>query len=254
MRVLLGMLLVSASGGASAAQLSISSAGSHSSGRYGAEKPTSVTSSSVGATGRFGEWDVSATIPYLSIGVGGAELAVGGVVIQPDGRRGRVSGFGDAYITVGRTLALGDEFPVEVAIEGQVKLPTGARKLSTGKVDAGLDIELSSQFGSVSPFLSAGYRIYGDSAELELENGWALSAGATITHGGLTFIGSYDWSASPIGVPEAKEVFAVATGPLAQNWSWTLFGSKGLSEGAADLMFGIGFSRKFGSAASSRNE
>ena len=242
------MLLLSASGMASAAQLSISSAASHSSGRYGADKPTTVTSSSLGATGSLDEWEVSATLPYLSVGLGGAELTVGGVVIQPDGGRGRVSGLGDVFVTVGRTLPLGDEFPADVAIEGQVKLPTGARRLSTGKVDGGLDVELSRQFGSVSPFLSAGYRFYGDNAELELENGWAFSAGATITHGGLTFIGSYDWSSSPIGLASAEEMFAVASGPLARDWNWTLFGSNGLSEGSADLMFGIGISRTFGSA------
>jgi len=63
----------------------------------------------------------------------------------------------------------------------------------------------------------------------------------------LTFIGSYDWSSSPIGLPGAEEMFAVASGPLAREWNWTLFGSKGFSEGAADLMFGIGLSRTFGS-------
>ena len=231
-----------------AAQLSISSAASRSSGRYGADQPTTVTSSSLGATASLDEWEVSATLPYVSVGVGGAELTVGGVVIQPDGRRDRVSGFGDAFVTVGRTLPMGDGFPVEVAIQGQLKLPTGAPQLSTGKVDWGLDVELSSQFGSVSPFLSAGYRFYGDSAELDLENGWAISAGASITHGSLTFIGSYDWASSPIGLPAAEELFGVFSGPLARNWNWTMFGSTGLSEGAADLMFGIGLSRTFGSA------
>ncbi len=129
-------------GGALAAQLSISSAASHSSGRYGAEKPTTVTSSSLGATGSLDEWEVSATLPYLSVGVGGVELAVGGVVIQPDGRQAARDGFGDAFVTVGRTLPLGDEFPVDVAVEGQLKLPTGARKLSTGReAGRGLDVE-----------------------------------------------------------------------------------------------------------------
>jgi hypothetical protein len=244
----LAMLLVPAPGAALAAQISISSAASHSSGRYGAEKSTTVTSSSLGATASLDEWEVSATLPYLSVGLGGAELTVGGVVIQPDGRRDRISGFGDAYLTIGRSLPLGDDFPVEVAVQAQLKLPTGARHLSTGRVDGGVDVELSRQFGPVSPFVSAGYRFYGDSAELELENGWALSAGATITHAGLTFIGSYDWTSSPIGLPVARELFGVVSGPLARNWNWTMFGSTGLSEGAAELMFGIGLSRTFGSA------
>ena len=249
MRVLLfGMLLVSAPTAASAAQFSISSAASHSSGRYGAEKPTTVTSTSIGATGTFAEWEVSATLPYVSVGAGGAELTVGGVVIRPEEGQGRINGFGDAFVTVGRTLPLGDEFPVDVAVQGQLKLPTGTRRLSTGKLDGGIDVELSRQIGSLAPFLSVGYHFYGDSSELELENGWAISAGATITHGGVTLIGSYDWSASPIGLSDAKEIFAVASGPFAQHWNWTVFGSKGLNNGAADFMFGIALSRAFGSA------
>lgn len=245
---ILGMLLVSAPGIASAAQLSISSAASHSSGRYGAEKPTTVTSTSIGATGTFGEWEVSATLPYISVGVGGAELTVGGVVIQPEEGQGRISGFGDTFVAVGRTLPLGDEFPIDVAVQGQLKLPTGARRLSTGKLDGGIDVELSRQIGSVAPFLSVGHHFYGDSSELELENGWAVSAGATLTFGKVTLIGSYDWSQSPVGLTSAKEIFVVASGPFGNDWSWTIYGSKGLSEGAADKMVGFAITRRFGSS------
>ena len=243
----MAMLLISAPGGALAAQVSISSAASHSSGRYGAAKATTVTSTSLGANATLGEWEVSATLPYISVGVGGSELTVGGVVIQPQDGAERLEGFGDVYVTVGRSLPLPDDFPFEVGLKGELKLPTGARILSTGTIDGGVDIEFSRSFGAVAPFASVGRRFYGDTEDLELENGWVASAGATFTLLGLTLIASYEWAESPIGLPAAKEIFGVASGSFARNWNWTVFGSKGLNEGAADLMFGFGLSCTFGS-------
>ncbi len=155
------------------------------------------------------------------------------------------SGFGGVTVGAGRSLEF-EWLPFDLSIQGQVKLPTGARRLSTGKVDASLDLELSKSFGPVAPFVSADYRVYGDSADLELENGWAVSAGATLTYLGITFIGSYDWSQSPFELAPAKEIFAVASGALRQNWNWTLYGSKGLNAGAADKLFGLALTHRLG--------
>jgi hypothetical protein len=176
----------------------------------------------------------------LIVEAGGEELSVGGVLIRPEGPQ-RLSGLGDVSVSAGRLLPVA--LPVDVAIQLQLKLPTGSSSFSTGMVDGGLDVELSKDFGGVSPFVSAGYRFYGDDPDFELENGWVASAGASLTHGRLTLIASYDWSQSPIGLPDAHEIFFVASGPLAARWNWSLFGSKGLNDGAADVMVGMGLMR-----------
>ncbi len=77
-----------------------------------------------------------------------------------------------------------------------VKVPTGPGSISTGEYDGGVDVEISKSIGNVSPFLKAGYRFYGDSPELELQNGWAGSAGATARVGKVILLGSYDWEQS----------------------------------------------------------
>ncbi len=233
-----------------AADLSLTTSASYSAGKYGGTERTQATVANLGASATFGEWTLSAALPYVNIDAGSSEVTVGGIVVGPKSAGSKIRGFGDITLSAGRSLAL-EWLPVDVTVQGQVKLPTGAKAISTGKLDGGLDIELAKSFGSVSPFVSAGYRFYGDSQELELENGWLLSAGATLTLGKVTFIGSYDWSQSPIGLTSAKEIFAVASGPFGHGWNWTVYGSKGLNEGAAARMVGFGLTRSFRSSKAS---
>lgn len=209
-------------------------------------KATTVTTASVGATASLGTWEVSALLPYLDVGAAGENLSIDGVVLKLDESTGRVRGFGDAFVTAERALPLGEDFPVDVSVKGQLKLPTGRRIFSSGKVDGGVDVEVSRAFGGVSPFASLGYRVYGDTTDLEQENGWAASAGATFTYRRIVLIASYDWSQSSIGLPAGHEIFAVASGPISPRWTWSLYGSKGLSQGSADVMLGGGITRRFG--------
>lgn len=239
--------LLIAQSGALAAQTSISTSGNYSSGFYGGDQATDVRSVSVSASKTLGDWEFTASLPYLSISAGGEELTVGGVVVRPQEDGARISGYGDVFVTAGGPLPL-HMLPFDVSVQGQLKVPTGSSNLSTGNIDGGLDVELSKSFGSVAPFVMMGYRFYGDSNELELENGWAASAGATLSYWGATFIASYDWSQSPLGLAAAHELFAVASGPLTENWNWSVYGSKGLSDGAADKMIGLGITRSFGRA------
>jgi hypothetical protein len=97
----------------------------------------------------------------------------------------------------------------------------------------------------VSPFLKLGYRIYGDNPELKLSNGWAGSAGGTFELGKLALLLSYDWEQSPFDGPTSKELYALVSGPLQKGWQWTIFGSNGLSAGAADSTMGVALTHSF---------
>lgn len=229
---------------ASARDFSITSSASYSAGRYGGTESSRVASASLGAAVMLGNLELGVALPYLTVAAGSDELTISGVVIRPE-EKGRLSGFSDASVTAALPLPLGDDAPFDVSVQGELKLPTGSRRFSTGKVDGGIDVEVSRQIGAFAPFLSLGHRFYGDAEDLELSNGWAASAGTALTLSGLTFIASYDWSSSPIGLPDAQEVFAVVSGPAGRGWNWTLYGSKGLSAGSADLMLGLGITRSF---------
>lgn len=230
---------------AAAREIGLSVGASYSSGRYGATHPIRIASTNFGANAEVGAWRVDATIPYLVISTAGAAVDAGGLVL-PGNDRGSIRGFGDMTLRSSAPVPLGEDAPVDIRVAFQVKAPTGAAGLSTGKFDGGFDVEVSRAFGTFSPFVSAGYRIYGDGRDLKLADGWALSAGATRTWGKTTVIVSYDRAQSAVAGPASDEFFGIASGVLSPDWGWTAYGSKGLSAGAADFMLGFGITRGFG--------
>lgn len=243
----LGALASAAPSVASVRDLGVSIGASYSTGTYGGIEPINVGSTYLGINTTLAGWRVDATLPHLFISSGGAAVNLDGVVLPGVGGS-KINGFGDLTIRAVRSLPLGGSAPFDLSVALQTKLPTGEAGLSTGKLDAGIDVELSKPLGIVSPFLNAGYRTYGDTAELELTDGWLASAGAAAGWGKTTMIVSYDWAESPIAGPATHEIFGVAAGELSKGWGWALFASKGLSSGAADYMLGAGITRSFGQA------
>ena len=218
-----------------AQQVDISVGGSYSSGHYGAPDRTELATTYVNLGISHSGWRLDTTLPYLWLRSGGAPVDIGGIPL-PGGQR--TKGLGDLTLRASRSLT--SLAPFEVTLGGQVKVPTGNANLSTGKFDGRLDAELARAVGALSPFVAVGYNTYGDSRLLELQDGWSLSAGSSATFGSTILIGSYDWSQSSVGGPASHELSAVAAGQLAPGWGWTAFGSKGLSSGAADFLFGGG--------------
>jgi len=227
-----------------AQQVDVSVGGSYSSGRYGGPDRTELGTGYVGVGTSHNGWRVDATLPYLTLRSGGEAVDIGGITL-PGGQR--TSGLGDLTLRASRSLS--SVAPFGLTLGAQVKVPTGDETLSTGKVDGRFDAELSRDIGRLSPFILAGYNTYGDSAFLELEDGWSFSAGTGATLGSTALIASYDWSQSSVGGPASHELSTVAAGPLAPGWTWTAFGSKGLSSGAPDFLFGAGITRSFGGSA-----
>lgn len=225
---------------------------SMSSGRYGGTQATRVASSSIGLRSSLSGWNVSATLPYLRIRSSDDLVIAGGVVAsnQSGDRSGNRSGarpldgYGDLQLRVDRSIASVGRMPFDARITAQLKAPTGARSLSTGKADGGLGIELSRQLGKITPYVSAGYRIYGDSPGFRLKNGWSTSAGATFALGSMTLMASYERSHALYFGPAPRELFGLASYPVTPNWNWSVYGSKGLNAGSADLMVGTALTRR----------
>jgi len=242
--LLLLTLLWATPGSAAAREVGVSVGSSYSTGKYGGTDPITIGSTYLGLNAAVSDWRVDATLPYLIVGTGGAAVDAGGLVLPGKGRQ-NISGFGDLTLRTSGPVAIG-ELPFDIRLALQTKIPTGEAGLSTGKFDGAVDVEISKALGPVSPFFTAGYRTYGDSQDLELKDGWALSAGSTLTFGKTTVIASYDWAQSAVDGPASHELFGVAVGKLSARWGWTAFGSKGLSSGAADFMLGFGVTRSFG--------
>jgi hypothetical protein len=228
---------------AAAQEISITGGGSYSKGRHDGAEPTEAVISFGILQANYSGWLFSAALPHVTVATGGTVVEVSGLLVPTGGEK--ISGFGDLVLELERDISLGSAVPVEMVLSGRLKVPTGFSRISTGKADAGFNVGVSTKTSVVSPFVKLGYRFYGDTPELNLSDGWVGSAGATSELGNLALLISYVWEESAFNGPTSKELYALVSGPLQKGWQWTIFGSNGLSAGAADFTVGVALTHSF---------
>ena len=165
------------------------------------------------------------------------------VLGTPPGPRRTITGLGDLTLGAAYTLP-SSPAGLEVELSGRVKLPTSSDgRLSSGKTDYSAGVQLTKVFGRVAPFVSGTYRVFGDPRGLNLRNGFAGSAGASVVFGKVVVLSSYHYAhrASSF-VHDSHELFAGASTLLAERLRLTAFATKGLSNGAAAVSGGLGLS------------
>lgn len=220
-------------------QLSLTTGVDYSSGDYGTGVDTEILVVPVSARLKLGDLRFTTTVPYIRIN--GANI-VGGdggpIIVDPDAPRLKRDGIGD--LTMGLNYAIPEErLGFGLDLGARVKLPTANAGLGTGKTDYRLSAEVSKTVGVVTPFVSAGYRILGDPAGVDLENGYYGSAGLSIAAGPSMFLASYDYRESSTALSDdSHEVFGAFSTPVSERLNFSLYGSAGLSDGAPD--FGVG--------------
>lgn len=220
--------------------VSITTGIDYSTGDYGTGTDTEILVVPVSARISTGDLRFSASIPYIRIK--GADSIVGGdggpIIVDPNSPATTRSGIGD--LTLGANYAIPeDRLGIGIDLGTRVKLPTAKTGLGTGKADVSFSGELSRTFGTVTPFVQAGYRIMGDPDGIDLDNVWFGSVGASASLGRSVLLASYDYrQATTALVEDSQEVFGALSTPVSKNLNLTFYGSTGLSEGAPD--FGVG--------------
>lgn len=220
--------------------VSITTGVDYSTGDYGTGTDTEILVVPVSARISTGDLRFSASIPYIRIK--GADSIVGGdggpIIVDPNSPATTRSGIGD--LTLGANYAIPeDRLGIGIDLGTRVKLPTAKTGLGTGKADVSFSGELSRTFGTVTPFVQAGYRIMGDPDGIDLDNVWFGSVGASASLGRSVLLASYDYrQATTALVEDSQEVFGALSTPVSKNLNLTFYGSTGLSEGAPD--FGVG--------------
>ena len=224
-------------------------------GDFGATTDSDIAAVVVNGRIRAGALRLDATLPWMSIrsdraiftGIDATPLIVGQGLGA--GRTLR-QGLGD--LTLGaNVLALNqDDLGVDVELSGRVKLPTAAdsTNLSTGKVDYAVGAEVSRTFGTVTPSVKAGYRIFGDPDGFDLRNSFTSSVGVSfVVFRSTVALVSYDFAerASDFIQNAHEAVFGIST-PLSDRIRLNTFGSAGLSSGAADFSAGLSLTVGFG--------
>lgn len=214
----------------------------YSSGDYGTGSDTNIIVVPVSLRYKAGDLRLTATVPWLRIDGSSAIVGdgQGGIVIDPNAPRTVRSGIGD--VSLGAAWGIPEErLGFGLDLSARVKLPTAkaSRGLGTGKTDVSVAAEISKQVGAVTPFVNVGYRMPGDPAGIDLHNAWYGSAGASLTLGRSVVIVSYDYREATSDLArDSEEIFAAFSTPVAERLNLTVYGSAGLTKGAAD--FGIG--------------
>lgn len=227
---------------------SLSSGVEYNEGKYGTGSRIRTASTPTTLRVGTGRVEVSASIPYQRVEGPGNVVASGsgplGLPILVDPTRPATrqvrKGWGDT--TVGAAYAV-PTASIDVALTGQVKLPTASTRkgLGTGKTDYAVGAEASKALGRVSPFVGVGYTVRGDPQGYDLRNGMSVNAGAAVqlsasTRAVLSY--GYEQAASRL-VGDEHQVTAGLAGELTKRVGWTAYGSSGLSQGAPDMGAGV---------------
>jgi hypothetical protein len=227
-------------------RLTASTGAIYSSGNYGGPSSTDIVVVPFNVRLSTGRLRLSATLPYLRIESPGNVVGAGDgppIIIDPNAPTARTvrDGFGDLSLGAAFTLPKGSLNPFDIDLSGRVKLPTSStqKSLGTGKTDFAVATEFSYPIETWAPYLTLGYRFFGDLPNINLKNGPTASIGTTKQFGRLVAILSYDYSrATTSAVEDGHEIFGALSGPLFGDLNWTGYAIAGLSSGSPD--FGLG--------------
>ena len=235
---------------AMAQEISVTGSASVSEGNYGSARETTMGVFAGGAIWRSGGTSIQVTVPYVVVespGVVFAGFDGTPLVMVPDlgGPKRNWDGFGDPTLSVSQTVAAGG---FDLRGTGRVKLAVqDINEVSTGETDFSLSGEVSRNFGSLTPFVGAGYRWYGDPDLWDIKDGWSASAGVAlpIANGSAAF--SYEFAeATSDFVGDSHELVGVYDAPLTQSGlRLAAFGTVGLSSGAPDYGVGVRLAKSF---------
>ena len=245
--------ITSAEGGQSSFGLSLGSSLAY--GDFGSAEDSRIFSTALGVRFTTGMLRLSASIPYMNIrsrgivfsGIDSTPVIAAGS--RPGAPRVTVRGIGDMTVGGAYTVQESGMMP-EIELSGRVKLPTSSdsSRLSTGKVDASAGIQLTKAVGKVAPFVSATYRWFGDHSIIDLQDGFAGSAGASVGLGGSAVaLFSYHYAeAATRLVRDSHELFGGVSAQLPDSKvRVTGFATAGLSSGAAAASGGLSLALGF---------
>ncbi len=208
----------------------------YSRGDYGLAEDTEVYSAPVSLVYETADWTFRATAPWVSIKGPAVIPGVGG---RPTS--GEESGLGD--ITAGMTYKLwNNPDALNVNLSGRVKFHTADedRGLSTGGTDYYTQLDFLRTYGSVTPFITAGYRWMGDSGLYQLEDGFYGAAGLAYRLMEGTSLGAaYEWREEIVaGGDASSEASVFVFRKFNERWSGSVYALAGFTDASPDHSLG----------------
>lgn len=228
--------------------ISVGTGFDYSRGSYGLASDTTVTSVPVEFSYESSAWIFRAFTSWLTIKGPSAAALTGGAGSLTRPTSASESGVGDLYVDATyRSGDLGNGLNVDTT--ARVKLPTADddRGLGTGEMDYYAQLTAYRTFGSVTPFVSGGYRVLGDSDRYQLRNGPYASGGAHFRTSDRTVLtASLDWRSRVIdGGDAGTDATLAVTHDLNDRWRLFVYGQKGFTDASPDVGGGMRLSYRF---------
>lgn len=210
----------------------------YSTGSYDGSGTTEIAYVPLILRGDIGRWSAMLTVPYLRIS---GPPVVTGDGVQTTG--GESDGLGDILARLSYTLLPVTDWMPFIDLIGRVKFPSASRSdgLGTGELDYGFEVELTQAMGSLTPFVTAGYRILGNPPGSSLHNVALASLGATyalIEEINVGLFTDYREAASADSGMRL-ELIPFASWRITPQWSADFYVSAGLASGSPDVGTGL---------------
>lgn len=241
----------------------------YSSGDYGEDITTEITSVPVTAKYVTGAWTYKASLPWLHVS-GDADVLPGlGRVVNtnPDGRgRGNgngngnggnpepapeqtddtTSGIGDLRLSA--TYAFDTGTPLGVDLTANLKIATADedKSLGTGENDYGLALDLYRDFDGTMLFGGASYMMLGDSEFIDVDAVAGANVGVSRRVGAGNLGLMYDWrQAASDDSDDRSELIGFYGFGAGAGGRMQLYASGGLSDGSPDWGAGLSYTHGF---------
>ena len=130
---------------------------------------------------------------------------------------------------------------VDLALSGEVKLPTASNGLGTGKTDFAVGAEIAKDLGGAIPFAAVTYNIPGDPENYSLKNSFGFRAGMAAPIGNQTrgYVYYSRGQSLSTNVPDEERIVGGLNSAIGKRLSVGAFGTAGLSDGSPDVGAGI---------------
>ena len=225
-----------------------------STGKYGAEESTDMVY--IPLTFKYGtdKWSSGLTLPYISLeSPGDVVIGPDGIPIPiPGGGSTSESGLGDITGSFTWFAYPGTESLPIVDVTGRVKFPTADedKGLGTGELDWALETDLIKTLDKNSLFFTLGYKIFGDTDLVKINNVFYGSIGNSYRYNKTTSLGAfYDIREATTNFTEGmNELTGFVSYRMNPKWKVLGYLVKGFSDGSPDVGAGVLFTRDTGFA------
>ena len=221
----------------------------YSTGKYGTDNNTEITSVPFIANYETGDWSFKVTVPYVRI-TGADNVVVGvGAVRQTSTAVRTASGMGDITTAATYSLLANPATQFGIDVTGKIKFGTADsdRGLGTGKNDYWLMIDPYKKLGNITYFGGVGYGILGSSSTLQLKNVVSANAGLSYKlddRASLGTIFDYRSKSTDVGFDQ-RELTAFYSRKLGSNYKLQTYVTKGFSDGSPDWGAGLNVGYNF---------